>query len=155
MKGKINLAVLERWYPMMSSVIMGFCVADLVLLNIRPSMLPENAAPPRAGLLIESPMPSFGTFNTITAKNIFSYEGVIPEALTAKGVPGRPGADQEPVLSQLPLNLIGTIVHSNPAKSVASIEVKSKNISVSVRPKGELENMAEILKVERNKANHP
>lgn len=151
MKGKFNLVLLERWYPMILSIITGFCIADLALLNIRPEMLPNQAPPAKPPRMLNTTLPSSGTFNVIASKNIFSWDGTIPEALTAKGVPGKGGSDQEPVPSQLPLTLVGTIVHSTPEKSVASIEIKSKNMSVSVRPKAEVENMAEIMKVERNK----
>lgn len=92
-----------------------------------------------------------GTYNSILSKNIFNWDGVIPDAITPKGVPSKPGEEQDPVPTQLPLNLVGTIVHSKPEKSVASIELKSKNQSVSVRMKAEIENMAEIVKIERNK----
>ncbi|WP_374079675.1 type II secretion system protein GspC [Bdellovibrio bacteriovorus] len=59
--------------------------------------------------------------------------------------------EADPVPSQLPLNLIGTLVHSNPEKSIAAIEVRGKNQVVSYSPGKEIEGMASILKVERQK----
>lgn len=126
-------------------------MADLIVLYLRPSMLPTKAPPSKQAAPIIDQSPPRGGYNTITSKNIFSWDGTIPDPLTPKGEKNTPGADQIPVLSQLPLNLIGTIVHTTPEKSVASIEIKSKNLSVSVRIKAEVENMAEILKIERNK----
>lgn len=114
-------------------------------------MLPTKAPSAKQAAPIIDQSPPRGGYNTITSKNIFNWDGTIPDPLTPKGQNNKSGADQIPVLSQLPLNLIGTIVHSKPEKSVASIEVKSKNMSVSVRIKAEIENMAEILKIERNR----
>ncbi len=54
-------------------------------------------------------------------------------------------------LHQLPLNLIGTLVHSNPEKSIAAIEIRGKNQVVSYTPGKEIEGMAAILRVERQK----
>jgi general secretion pathway protein C len=151
LKGQLNPQFLERWYPLVASTLVGYCLADLLILNLRPAMLPTKAPPTKHAAPIIDHAPPRGGYNTITSKNIFNWDGTIPDALTPKGVPTKPGAEQIPVLSQLPLNLIGTIVHSKPEKSVASIELKSKNQSISVRIKAEIENMAEILKIERNK----
>jgi general secretion pathway protein C len=150
-KGQINPFFLERWYPLIASAVIGLWAADIVILNLRPSMLPTKAPPARQATSFMDQAPNRGLYNNITSKNIFSWDGTIPDALTPKGEKGKPGAEQEPVLSQLPLGLIGTIVHSLPEKSVASIDVKSKNQSISVRVKAEIENMAEILKIERNR----
>jgi general secretion pathway protein C len=114
-------------------------------------MLPTKAPPAKQAAPIIDHAPPRGGYNTITSKNIFNWDGTIPDPLTPKGGPAKTGIEQTPVLSQLPLNLIGTIVHSKPEKSVASIEMKSKNQTISVRIKAEIDNMAEILRIERNK----
>lgn len=150
-KGQFKTGILERWYPLIASTLVGYCLADISILYLRPAMLPTKAPPAKQSLPIFDQSPPRGSYNSIISKNIFNWDGTIPDALTPKGTKEKPGEDQVPVLSQLPLNLIGTIVHSKPEKSVASIEVKSKNQSVSVRPKAEIENMAEIVKIERNK----
>jgi general secretion pathway protein C len=151
-KAQISPHFLERWYPLIASTLVGYCLADLGIIYLRPSMLPTKAPPAKLAAPIADQSGSRGAYNTITSKNIFSWDGTIPDPLTPKGEKAKPGGtEQAPVLSQLPLNLIGTIVHSNPEKSVASIELKSKNQSISIRIKAEIENMAEILKIERNK----
>jgi general secretion pathway protein C len=151
-KDQINSFFLERWYPLLASTLVGLFVADVIIMNIRPSMLPTKAPPAKQVLPFMDQSPPRGAYNSITSKNIFNWDGNIPDPLTPKGSKElKPGLEQAPILSQLPLNLIGTIVHSNAEKSVASIEVKSKNQSISIRVKGEVENMAEILKIERNK----
>lgn len=152
-KEQANPFFLERWYPLIASTLVGLFAADIIILNLRPQMLPTKAPPAKQAFPIFDQSPPRGSYNSITQKNIFNWDGTIPDPLTPKGEKGlKPGGvEQAPVLSQLPLTLIGTIVHSIPEKSVASIEVKSKNQSLSVRVKGEIENMAEILKIERNK----
>jgi general secretion pathway protein C len=47
--------------------------------------------------------------------------------------------------------LIGTLVHSNPEKSIAAIEVRSKNQVVSYSIKKEIEGLATVEKIERMK----
>lgn len=113
-------------------------------------MLPTKAPPSKQAESIIEHAPPRSSYNNITSKNIFNWDGTIPDALTPKGDKKRE-EEQVPVLSQLPLNLIGTIVHSNPLKSVASIDHKGKNQSFSVRVKAEVDNLIEILKIERNK----
>lgn len=150
LKGQASPHMLERWYPLMIATFVGYCLADLGILYFRPSMLPTKAPPAKQATPLMVENQPRGAYTSITSKNIFNWDGTIPDALTSGKDKGKE-PDNVPVLSQLPLNLIGTIVHSKPEKSVASIEMKSKNQTVSVRIKAELDNMAEILKIERNK----
>ena len=76
---------------------------------------------------------------------------MIPDPLVAKGQDPSKIREAEPVPSQLPLNLIGTLVHSNPDKSIAAIEIRGKNQVISYTPKRNIENLATLLKVERQK----
>ncbi|MBC7419489.1 MAG: PDZ domain-containing protein [Bdellovibrio sp.] len=127
----------------------AFTIADLTIIYFRDLMIP-NQAPPKK--MVRVTPPAFldrSQFSTITSRNLFSSSGVMPEAITArKSAEGQ--KDAEPIASQLPLNLIGTMVHSNPAKSIAAIEVKSKNLTGSYSPGAEVEGLAKIEKVERN-----
>lgn len=113
-------------------------------------MLPTKAPPSKQATPIVDHSPPRSNYSGIASKNIFNWDGVIPDALTPKGGK-RKEEEQIPVPTQLPLNLIGTIVHSNPSKSVASIDHKSKNQTISVRVKAEVDNLFEVLKIERNK----
>lgn len=149
-KAQMTPSLLERWYPMITSLIVGFCIADLIILYVRPMMLPTQAPPSKQATPITNQTQPRGSYNSITSKNIFNWDGIIPDALTPKGQKDKHD-EQIPVLTQLPINLIGTIVHSNPLKSVASLDLKSKNQTVSARVKSEIENMIEITKIERNK----
>jgi general secretion pathway protein C len=140
-----------KWYPYILATFLGFAVADLVILSIRPYMLPTKVPPAKPSQRIALSNENRGTYNTIISRNIFNWDGIIPEPLQPKSGPKNNPKDENPVLSQLPLNLIGTIVHSRPEKSVATIELKGKNLIIAYRIKSDIENMATIFKIERGK----
>ncbi len=97
-----------------------------------------------------NPIKSRDFFQPIVSRNLFSSTGEIPPELLPKGVDAKP-KDNEPVQSTLPLNLVGTLVHSNPLKSLAAIEIKSKNQITSFSPGKEIENLAKVEKIMRGK----
>lgn len=140
-------------YPYLLFIFAGYCIADLAILSTRPLMLPNQAPPTRPAKSRTEDLLSRGAYNTIISRNIFSADGTIPDPLVGKDQSGRPKPGQEapPVPSQLPLSLVGTIVHSNPEKSIANIEVKGKNQVFAFSPKRDIDNIASIIKVERNK----
>src|SRR5690606_11260673 len=90
-----------------------------------------------------------GAFNTIISRNIFNSDGIIPPALNGGGSDSPQEKDADPVPSQLPLTLVGTLVHSNPEKSIAAVEVKCKGQVVSYTPNKEIEGLAVVERVER------
>jgi general secretion pathway protein C len=114
-------------------------------------MLPNQTPPPRPKKVLNDNSLGRGSYNTMISRNIFSSDGVIPDALVAKGQDPNKIEEAAPVPSQLPLTLVGTLVHSNPDKSIAAIEIKGKNQTLSYTPKRNIENMATLLKVERQK----
>jgi general secretion pathway protein C len=142
---------LEKWYLPALIIFIGYCVADLAVLGIRDRMLPQSAPPahPKSGNIVASAAP--GAYGSIASRNIFSATGEIPEALFDQTKGAAAQREEIPVPSQLPLNLIGTLVHSNPEKSLAAIEVKGKNQVVSYTPGREIPGVAMIVKVERQK----
>jgi general secretion pathway protein C len=94
----------------------------------------------------------FGALNSIVARNIFSSDGIIPDALLPAGVdPNKVREDLPPVPSSLPLSLEGTIVHSNPEKSIANINVKSKNQIIPYVKGRDIEGLATLITVERKR----
>lgn len=126
----------------------GFVVADLAVIYVRDMMIPNQAppkkmTPPQAANYVDR-----SQYSAITNRNLFSSSGIMPDAITAKLEPNQQ-AEAAPVLSNLPLNLIGTLVHSDPSKSIAAIEVKSKNLSGSYIPGADIEGLAKVEKVER------
>ena len=129
-------------------VFFAFTVADLTIIYIRDLMLPSEA--PAKKIIKFNPQLSIdrNQYSNITNRNLFSASGVMPDAITLKVDPSK-ATENNPILSTLPLILIGTLVHSNPAKSIAAIEVKSKNLSGSYAPGSDIEGLAKLEKVER------
>lgn len=140
----------EKWYSYILFAFIGFCIADLGILAYRDLMLPNAAPPSQPKHVNVDNAPSRGAYNTVTSRNIFASSGLIPDPLVDKSKPDAQ-KDADPVLSQLPLNLIGTLVHSNPEKSIAAIEVRGKNQVISYSPGKEIEGMANIISVERQR----
>jgi general secretion pathway protein C len=143
--------VFEKWLSYLIFVFVGFAIADLLILNYRHLMLPNqtlSARPPHQSNDVVTPR---GSYNTIISRNIFSSTGVIPDPLIAKGQDPNKVQDLPPVPSQLPLNLIGTLVHSNPEKSIAAIQTRGKNQVLPYSPKQNIETIATVVKIERQK----
>lgn len=114
-------------------------------------MLPKQTPPARPKKILSDNLVSRGAYNTLISRNIFSADGVIPDPLIAKGQDPNNIKEADPVQSQLPLTLIGTLVHSNPDKSIAAVEIRGKNQILSYTPKRNIENLATLLKVERQR----
>jgi general secretion pathway protein C len=142
----------EELAPYILMILIGYSIADLSILGIRDWMLPQKAPTARPAKQAQISTPNKASYQTIISRNIFNPDGTIPEPLTAKGTPEKAGVEQAPVPSQLPLNLIGTMVLTNPAKSIADIEVKSKNQDIAVMPNHDIDGIATLIRVERNKA---
>lgn len=142
----------QKFYPWLLILLLAYAAADLIILQIRPLMLPSEAPPARQQRgQIQVGVDRAG-LNTVTSRNIFAADGVIPPPLVAQGQEQAPAQDAAPVPSSLPLNLLGTLVHSNPEKSIATIEVKSKSTTVALRVGRDIPGIATLVKVERNKA---
>lgn len=143
----------EKFLPYLFFIFLGYCIADLALLSFRDRMLPDQAPPARPKKSSLDEMPSRGTYNSIITRNIFNSQGTIPDPLVEKGKENQQQQkDDAPVPTQLPLSLVGTIVHSNPKKSIANIEIKGKNTVLAFIPDRDIEKMATLVSVERNKA---
>jgi len=114
--------------------LIGYFVADFALLFVRGGMYPMQAPPG------QPPMRGFQAHNSannlavIRDRNMFNSDGKIAPALGERQGDGKKEElDPEPVPSTLPITLLGTIVHANPARSIASIGMKSKNEQVAVK----------------------
>lgn len=128
----------------------AYMVADLVVLKYRPLLIPDQALPARPPQAYTSSELNRGSLEVIISRNIFNSRGEIPEAIKNKATVETP-REEVPQPSSLPLNLLGTLVHSNANKSLAAIEVRGKNITASFSVGKEVEKMARIEKVERLK----
>ncbi len=142
-------SVIQKWALYGLLLFIGFTAADLGIIYVREYFIPQSAPPKKAPKQQTSGYVDRSQYSTITNRNLFSSSGTIPDALAAVNAAQEEQAEDIPVQSSLPLNLIGTLVHTDPSKSVAAIEVKSKNMSGSYMVGAEIENMAKIEKVER------
>lgn len=131
-------------------MLLAFFSADLGTLYIRQYFLPLSAPPPRPPKFLAQEFPDRTQYQNIVNRNIFSGDNIIPDPLQGTGLPG---IQQEiaPVLSSLPLALVGTLVHSNPEKSLAAVEIKGKNQVLSYSIKQNIESVAVLEKIERGK----
>ncbi len=130
--------------------LISYMIADLSVLNYRPNLIPKEPPPIRPTKSTRARPQSLAEYNVITERDIFNEDGKIPDPLSAtKG--GDENIDRPAVLSQLPIQLLGTIVHFNPKMSIATVSISSKNMSSSYKVDEEIENMARITKIERKK----
>jgi general secretion pathway protein C len=146
----MNQKLTHTFVTALAVALTAYMVADLVILKYRPLLIPEQTLsnrPPQSYTLSEL---NRGSLNAITTRNIFNSKGEIPEAIKDKAIIETP-KEEVPQPSSLPLNLLGTLVHSNPSKSLAAIEVKGKNITASFTVGKEIDKIARIEKIERLK----
>ena len=138
---------LEGFYAYLLAILIGYWLADLAVLSVRDKFIPQSTAPipPQKGPLKNRPL--LQQYDIITQRNLFNAEGFIPPPLSGGNIQDTEDMGQ-PALSQLPLKLIGTIVHANPTRSVATIQVQGKKISPYL-PRDDMESIAQLLKVER------
>ncbi len=141
----------EKFLPYLLFVFIGYCVSDILILSFRDQMLPKQPPLARPKAQGYDARPEKAVYSVIKNRNIFDSEGKIPDALRGADDPKQNVKDQPPVASNLPLTIQGTIVHSNPAKSIANIEIKSKNSVIPFHVGQDIEGIAILLEVERGK----
>lgn len=148
-KGPKHRPPFEGFYIYILGILIGYWLSDLSILAIRPSLLPTQPPPMRPSRPAKNHFTDISRYYPVTSRNIFNEDGKIPPKMTADGTDIEMGGD--PVLSQLPLKLEGTLVHSNPKKSVATVMLKTKNETRAAVVDQDLEGMARIIRVERRK----
>lgn len=126
----------------------AFAVADLTIIYYRDHFLPDQAPPKKEAKIQASYRIDRGQYSPIISRNIFNSKGEIPDPLRPKEEDKIQKSDA-PVLSGLPITLLGTLVHSNPNKSVAAVEIKSKSMSGSYSVGAEIEGMAKLESIQR------
>ncbi|HEX4923055.1 MAG TPA: type II secretion system protein GspC [Bdellovibrionales bacterium] len=140
----------ERLYPYVLAAFIGFLAADLLILAYRDRMLPTAAPPGKRPVVKMAERRERFDYERIAQRNMFNNDGIIPPPVGKKDQPEEQPLDN-PVPSQLPLTLVGTIVHVNPARSIATIELKSQNKILPFVPNDEIEGLAKVLKIERKR----
>jgi general secretion pathway protein C len=136
-------------------LLIGYSTADLFILHYRKEKYREETMRPgdsTSALPTYAPQAAFigkEKFQPITGRNIFSRDQKISDPIG--GAPSRQPQDA-PVPTQLPISLVGTLVHANPARSVATLNLKSKNDVIAVRVDGEIpDGLGTVTKIERSK----
>lgn len=137
----------EGFYVFILAAVLGFMVADLGILWLRPEMLPSDA-PPKRPPKIRSARVSSVDYSRVIDRNMF-HMGDIPPALGATDEGG--GLDGPPVKSSLPLTLLGTLVHVDPARSVASIQINTSQLTAAVKMDDQMEDLILIKSIERQR----
>lgn len=122
----------------------SYFMADTVSL-VTSSFVPEppTVPPPRVAKKAEKRR-TLEDYAAITARNIFSSEGLIPEDQT--GLAEGPARK-----TTLPFNLVGTVVLKNELKSIAAIEDKGQNMIFPVQVDDTITEKAKITKIEHLK----
>ncbi|MDZ4083726.1 MAG: hypothetical protein U1E10_12365 [Bdellovibrionales bacterium] len=130
-------------------LLIGYAVADLGILYFREYLLPTEPPTLRPVYTMNRSSVEKSKFQVITNRNIFSRDQKIADPIG--GAPTKTD-DGQPVPTQLAISLVGTLVHSNPLRSVATLNLKSKNDVIAVRVEGEIpEGLGTVTKIERSK----
>jgi len=137
----------ERFYLLAFILVLAFMAADLLVLYGRQYLLPSTPPPKKMASVSTIASKSYN-FPEIVDKNIFNSDGKIPPAL-GEGEGG--SSDGAPRKSSLPLDLIGTIVHADPNRSLATIVLRGQNKIEPYSVGQKVENMAEIKQVLRER----
>lgn len=125
----------------------AFVIADLAIIYYRDVFLPQNAPPKKNPKIEVFNRSDRSQYSSITSRNLFSSTGFIPDPIMSKIEKSH--QDDTPVPTSLPITLLGTLVHSDPFKSVAAIEVKTKQISGSFMIGQEIEGLAKLEAIQR------
>ena len=129
-------------------VFIAFTIADLTIIYFRDLMLPQQAPPRKTQNFTGQSTFDRSQYSVISNRNLFSSTGEMPPAITAGKTETK--KENDPVPSNLPITIIGTLVHSDPAKSIAALELKGKNKTGSYTVGASVEGMCTIERVARN-----
>lgn len=142
------------WGTLATLGLCAFFLADILALiagNSLTRFFPPTAArgfrPSRdAGDVVrQKPIEEY---NIIFSRNLFNSDGKIPGEDAIEGVKDMGGA---PVKTNLPFNLVGTLILRDELKSIATIEDRSASLVYPVRIDDEIPAKAKILKIEARK----
>lgn len=136
--------ILKKYRLFFVSFLVAFLISDLLLIKAYHFLIPDKNLPPLSSVSYLEDKAFSGNYQELWKTNIF-HTGPIPSQLKTKTV------ELDPVLSSLPFNLKGTIIHANPKRSVATIQAGSLDKTFSYREGDLIENQAEIRSIERAK----
>ena len=130
----------------------GMLISDYMTTYIRASMLPIGGITKvKTGSLQNTRSKKVASiFSNVKDKNIFNSDHFIPDSVGDQTQGGGGIDNSKPVLTSLPLKLVGTIIHGARQMSVATIQVSGKDIQ-AVMEEEEIEGMAKIREITRYK----
>jgi len=127
------------------SLLLAFFISDLLLIKSYSLVIPDKQlAPLRLSYQGNKLIEDRDGYKAIWESNIF-HTGPIPLTLKAKVM------DLDPVLSSLSFTLKGTIIHSNPKRSVASIKSGYSNKTLSYQAGDRIDKQAEVKEIQRGR----
>lgn len=152
-KPQVTRPLFEKMYPYVFCMFLAYCLADLSILLIRDKMLPQSGQPLAKRKMEPTQRLSRQNYISILNRNIFNSDGIIPDPLNMRGSEQVPQnlVSATPVPTTLPFILIGTIVHINPNKAVATIKIGGDKV-FPYRVNDSIEGMATLLDIKRKKA---
>lgn len=139
-------------------VLLAFVLADLATLRFQMYLESQRGAPASdaggmqmaRGSQQRAPIPA-DKYRIIVDRNLFNADGLIPPPIGA-GEGGTQFDDSMgPVKTDLPLQLLGTIVHANPYRSIASLLLQGEAEPDAVKVGDPLKDLAEVLGVFRRR----
>lgn len=142
---------LEGLYIYALLALLAYFAADLSVVYMRPKMLPTKPPPTRPSTDNMMARKDMSQYSSVTRKNIFNEDGKIPPPLTGEGGGQDGELDGDPVLTQLPIKLEGTLVHADPKKSIATIMFQSKNQASSFMVDNDMDGMGKVVRIQRRK----
>jgi general secretion pathway protein C len=149
----MNHSRIAQWISLAVLVtLIAFVIADFGILMVRKDIFPTKPkeAPPAART---QQIATNGSYTAILERNIFNSDQKIASKIGAgpNSEKGSEAQDAAPVPSNLPIQLMGTIVHVDPRRSIATVNLRNKNEQVPVKTNGVIpDNLATVVKIERN-----
>jgi general secretion pathway protein C len=139
---------MEKYYAIIFVLVIAFLVADIGNLFARRYFIPTNIpqkkmTPAKVGQARNYQFPG------IIAKNIFNQDGVIPP--NQSELSGGVQDDSAPRPSTLQLDLMGTLVHADPTKSIATINMRGQNRIEPFSVDEEVAGLAKITEIQRQR----
>ncbi len=138
----------EKFYILVFILFVSFLVGDLATLYVRQYLLPTTVPPKKIASMQNRAARTYNYPDIITY-NIFNSDHQIPPSLAQ--LEGGMTPDGAPRLSQLPLDLIGTIVHANPKRSIATINQRGQNLVEPFSVGQTIGSLAEVKEILREK----
>ncbi len=156
---KNNRPPLEGLYLYAFLTLTAFALADLAI--IQTQLYLEGLAVPKAskptqryagfpGSLAIRNAVSQDKYQRIIDRNLFNSDGIIPPPFGGSGE-ATFDDDDVPVKTDLPIQVIGTLVHANPFRSIASLSLQGEETPFALKVGGALKDLAEIIAVFRRR----